>query len=81
MNEKVIHWIDISDYDLETAQAMLESKRFLYVGFMCHQSIEKILKAYYAFRMNIVPPFTHKLGRLENRLIYLISSQKSKKIL
>ena len=47
VNEKVEYWIDISEYDLETAEAMLQTKRFLYVGFMCHQAIEKILKAHY----------------------------------
>jgi HEPN domain-containing protein len=41
-NEK--YWLEIASYDLKTAEAMLNSKRFLYVGFMCHQSIEKILK-------------------------------------
>lgn len=35
-NEKVNYWIDIAEYDLETAKAMFTSKRFLYVGFMCH---------------------------------------------
>lgn len=35
------YWIEIAKYDLETAEAMLKSKRYLYVGFMCHQSIEK----------------------------------------
>ena len=44
MDNKVKYWIDISDYDFETAKAMLDSKRFLYVGFMCHQTIEKIFK-------------------------------------
>jgi len=43
MNAKVLYWIEISDYDLDTAEAMLESKRYLYVGFMCHQAIEKQL--------------------------------------
>lgn len=61
MTEKVKYWIDISDYDQETAQAMLDSKRYLYVGFMCHQSIEKILKAYYEFIHNDTPPYTHQL--------------------
>jgi len=40
MDDKVIYWIDLSDYDFERAKAMLESRRFLYVGFMCHQTIE-----------------------------------------
>ena len=47
MNEKSTYWIDIADYDLETAKAMLVSKRYLYDGFMCHQAIEKTIKAYY----------------------------------
>jgi hypothetical protein len=34
MEEKVKYWIELSDYDLETAEAMLKSKRFLYVGLM-----------------------------------------------
>ena len=44
MDDKAQYWIEISDYDLETAEAMLHSKRYLYVGFMCHQAIEKIFK-------------------------------------
>ena len=34
--EKINYWIDLSDYDLETAAAMLKTKRYLYVAFMCH---------------------------------------------
>ncbi len=41
MDDKVKYWLELSDYDLGTALAMLNSKRYLYVGFMCHQTIEK----------------------------------------
>lgn len=41
MDGKVTYWIEMSDYDLETADAMLLTGRYLYVGFMCHQTIEK----------------------------------------
>lgn len=34
--DKVAYWLDIADYDLETANAMLITRRWLYVGFMCH---------------------------------------------
>ncbi len=62
MNEKTIkYWIDLSYYDLETADAMLKTKRFLYVGFMAHQTIEKILKAYFVKLRNEVPSYTHNL--------------------
>ena len=45
MKDKVTYWGEMSDYDFNTAGAMLETKRYLYVGFMCHQTIEKVLKA------------------------------------
>ena len=48
LNDKVTYWVEMSEYDIETAQAMLETRRYLYVGFMCHQVIEKILKAYWS---------------------------------
>lgn len=41
MEDRVRYWMDMSEYDIETAEAMLETKRYLYVGFMCHQTIEK----------------------------------------
>ena len=59
--EKIKHWIELSDYDLETADAMLKTKRYLYVGFMCHQTIEKIFKAYYFKLKRETPPYIHKL--------------------
>jgi len=59
--EKVQHWINLSNYDLETADAMLKTKRYLYVGFMCHQVVEKIFKACYAKLKEDTPPFTHDL--------------------
>ena len=45
--DKVKYWLDIADYDYATAQDLYKAKRWLYVGFMCHQTIEKTLKAYW----------------------------------
>jgi HEPN domain-containing protein len=64
VDEKVEYWLDIAAYDIETAQAMLKTKRFLYVGFMCHQVIEKALKAYYWQKMRSEPEYTHNLIKL-----------------
>ncbi|MCL4549270.1 MAG: HEPN domain-containing protein [Bacteroidetes bacterium] len=58
------YWVESSKYDLITAEAMLKSKRYLYVGFFCHLSIEKILKAYYWKIVGKEPPFTHNLNLL-----------------
>ena len=65
--EKVSYWVDLAEYDLKTAEAMLETKRLLYVGFMCHQTIEKMLKAYYVKKNENKPPFIHNLAMLANK--------------
>jgi HEPN domain-containing protein len=60
--------MDTAHYDLLTIKAMLEKKRFLYVGFLCHQVAEKSLKAYFWRSHKKEPPFIHNL---------LILSEKS----
>ena len=62
--ENIKYWTEISDYDLETAKAMLQTGRYLYVAFMCHQAIEKILKAYWCAQKEGTPPYIHNLYRL-----------------
>lgn len=64
MDDRVTYWIEVSDYDFDTAKAMLETKRYLYVAFMCHQTIEKILKAYWSKVMKEPPLKIHHLSRL-----------------
>ena len=61
--DKSEYWIEIAEYDLETAKAMQDTSRFLYVGFMCHQVVEKSLKASIA-KTGTIPPKVHSLIRL-----------------
>ena len=67
MDDKVKYWQEMSDYDLETADAMLTTGRYLYVGFMCHQTIEKILKAYWTQNLTEIPLKIHSLSRLAEK--------------
>lgn len=67
MNSKVKYWTELSDYDIKTAEAMLKSKRYLYVGFMAHQAIEKILKAYLVHIGSKTVPFSHSLSLLAKK--------------
>ena len=67
MEKNIKYWIELSDYDLETAEAMLNSKRYLYVGFMCHQTIEKAFKAYFTRIKSETAPFTHSLSFLAKK--------------
>jgi len=61
MNRETQNWIAMSDYDLETARHMLASGRYLYVVFMCHLALEKMLKAHVAEVTQSIPAKTHDL--------------------
>ena len=65
--EKVQHWVDLSDYDIATAEDLMIPKRYLYVGFMCHQAVEKLLKAYFRKLKDETPPYTHNLISLAEK--------------
>ena len=63
MDKIVSHWVERAEYDLATAKAMLDTGRYLYIGYMCQQAIEKILKAIIAKQNKENPPI-HNLNRL-----------------
>jgi HEPN domain-containing protein len=67
MDKQVKYWIALSDYHLETADAMLKTRRYLYVGFMCHQTIEKAFKANYTKAKTETAPYSHSLSYLANK--------------
>ena len=75
--DKVKYWLDLAQYDLESALVMLSGSKYLYVGFMCHQTIEKALKAYYSNICDDVPPYIHNLLRL-SELTGLLSQYDKK---
>ncbi len=64
---KVKYWSDLSEYEYDTALSMMQTGRYLYVGFMCHQTIEKILKAYFNAFNDEPAPFTHSLTYLSKK--------------
>ena len=73
-------WLDASSYDLDTAKALLKSRRYLYVLFMCQQSLEKLLKAAITARAGEFPPRIHNLVRL-GELTDLKISEEEKNLL
>lgn len=81
MSKKVDYWLELSDYDLQTAIVMLEGGRFLYVGFMAHQCIEKILKGYFVRHGNDhrTPPHSHRLSLLAKKASLYDSFSESQK--
>lgn len=64
MDKDVKYWVDLAKYDIETAEAMYKSDRYLYVLFTCEQAAEKMLKAAVVNATGRFPPKTHDLVRL-----------------
>lgn len=57
-------WVEISRYDPQTARAMFRSRKYVYVLFMCQQSLEKLLKARFIAMKKEFPPRIHDLTKL-----------------
>lgn len=64
-------WFKQANYDIKTAEIMFDNKRYIYAVFMCHLAIEKVLKGLYTKKLYKLPPKTHNL-------IYLIERIKLK---
>ena len=63
-NDIAQKWLEQVDEDILAAEALYESGRWLYIGFMCHQAIEKLIKAYWFSMCDDEPPYLHNHFRL-----------------
>lgn len=63
-----MQWFRQAQYDLKSAEVMYENKRYIHAGFMCHLVIEKALKGLYAKNLKDLPPKTHNLVYLAEKI-------------
>ncbi|MBQ7531396.1 MAG: HEPN domain-containing protein [Paludibacteraceae bacterium] len=52
------------DEDLSVAKDLFKTRHWLYTAFMCHQVVEKMLKAYWVATRDDDPPYIHDHKRL-----------------
>lgn len=57
-------WLEQVDEDILTAEALYTSGRWLYIGFLCHQAVEKVIKAYWLANRDDEPIYLHNHFRL-----------------
>ena len=62
--ERAEKWLDIVKEDLSVADDLYKTGHWLYVGFMCHQVIEKTLKAYWCVCRDDDPPYLHDHSKI-----------------
>jgi len=60
-DKRHVEWYFQSDYDLETAFDMFKSGRYIYCIFMCHLSLEKVLKGLLVKSKGEFPSKSHSL--------------------
>lgn len=68
MEARTQEWLKQADYDMDTAVYMHEGGRHIYAVFMCHLAIEKALKGLFYETHREIPPKTHNLIYLLNKI-------------
>ncbi|MBR6201856.1 MAG: HEPN domain-containing protein [Bacteroidaceae bacterium] len=80
--ERATKWLAIVAEDLSVAEDLYKTKHWLYVAFMCHQVVEKVLKAYWCVCRDDDPPFIHDHKRIaEGCGLYTKMSDEQKEFL
>lgn len=62
--ERAEKWLDIVNEDLSVADDLYKTGHWLYVCFMCHQVVEKTLKAYWCVCRDDDPPYLHDHSKI-----------------
>jgi HEPN domain-containing protein len=65
--EKYNYWIELAQYDFDTATAMFSTGRWFYVVFMCQQAIEKCCKGLYTLYVDDNVPKIHNIKTIFSR--------------
>ena len=60
--EKYAYWLQLAQYDLDTAKTMFAGGRWFYVAFMCQQALEKLCKGLYNFYIDDNVPKIHNIS-------------------
>ncbi len=76
MLKATANWLAQVDYDIATAEQMLHAGRYLYVIFMSHIALEKVLKALVTEETKKLPPRTHNLIDLAQRAQVVLSQEQ-----
>jgi HEPN domain-containing protein len=59
--EKFEHWLDVAQYDLRTAEVLLNNGIWIYAVFMCQQAVEKLVKGLYILYLDDNVPKIHSI--------------------
>ncbi|MBI5376414.1 MAG: HEPN domain-containing protein [Candidatus Schekmanbacteria bacterium] len=78
IENKIEYWLDIAEYDMETARHMQARGRYLYTVFLCQQALEKILKSLHIKKFGKESSYSHNLVYLQSNLELDLSESQRK---
>jgi len=64
INKQIDYWVNGAISDIETAELLINGKKYIEGLFFCHLTIEKIFKALVVKKTNQLAPKTHNLNYL-----------------
>ncbi|MBI2980976.1 MAG: HEPN domain-containing protein [Deltaproteobacteria bacterium] len=76
LRQLVQYWLKGSDYDWETSRSLFRSKKYPYCLFLCHLSVEKLLKGLIVMGTKDHAPYTHNLSYLAGKLSLEFSKEQ-----
>ncbi len=76
VKQLIQYWLDGSDYDWKTSLSLLKAKKYPYCLFMCHLSVEKLLKGLIVKEEKDHAPMTHNLTFLAGKLDIEFSKER-----
>ena len=75
IQKHIDYWLDSADRDIKVAEDLFRIGYFNYSLFIGHLALERILKGLYTKRFNSVPPKTHNLVFLLEKIELKISNE------
>lgn len=72
---QIDYWKNNAQTDLESAELLIKNHKILHGLFFCHLAIEKIIKAHYVKELNEIPPKTHNLFLLTDKISLHLSEE------
>jgi HEPN domain-containing protein len=74
--DRIAYWVKSSGKDWSVANHLFEKGDYAYSLFFGHLAVEKLLKAIFVEKLNEVPPYTHRLVSLAEKVGLDLSSER-----
>ena len=76
IKKQIEYWEKSAEHDLDTANSLIQEKKYDWALFLAHLVLEKMLKAIFVKKKKSFPPKTHNLILLMKELEFEVSEDE-----